>query len=92
MRIAQLLALIDISPEKAGNLILMPCPSIGPKLFWTVQIVLDGYKLFWLSPIHFGQVQIDFSGLFFIIWTCPKRFGHNQNELDPSKTIGTQPK
>ena len=25
---------------------LMPCPSIGPKLFWTVQIVLDKYKLF----------------------------------------------
>jgi hypothetical protein len=24
----------------------MPCPSIGPKLFWTVQIVLVGSKKF----------------------------------------------
>ena len=30
---------------------LMPCPCIGPKLFWTNQIVLDEYKSFW-------QVQI----------------------------------
>ena len=37
----------------------MPCPSIGPKLFWTiqkktVQIVLIGSN----TPTHFGQVQI----------------------------------
>ena len=37
---------------------LMPCPSIGPKLFWTIQTVFDGYKLFWSGPNHFGQVQI----------------------------------
>ena len=37
---------------------LMPCPSIGPKLFWTNQIVSDKYKLLWLGPNHFGQVQI----------------------------------
>ena len=55
---------------------LMPCPSIGPKIFWTVQIVLDRFKLFWSCPNRFGWVQIilvryelDFSGLFFIIWT-----------------------
>ena len=29
---------------------LMPCPSMGPKLFWTVQIILDGSNLFWLCP------------------------------------------
>ena len=58
---------------------LMPCPSIGPKLFWIVQIILDRYKSFWLGPNHFGRIQIifvmfklDFSGLFFIIWTYPK--------------------
>ena len=81
---------------------LMPCPSIapiGPKLTWTIQIVLDGNKLFWSGPYYSGRVQIIlfwfklyFSGLIFIIWTCPKWFGSKQNELDPSKTIGTQTK
>ena len=71
---------------------LMPCPSIGPKWFWTIQIVLVGSKLFWWSSNHFGQVKLDFPWLFFIIWTFPKWFGPNQNELDPSKTIGTRPK
>ena len=58
---------------------LMLCPFMSPKRFWTVQIVLDGYKLFWSGPNHFGRVQIilvrfkfDFSGLIFVIWTCPK--------------------
>ena len=56
-------------------------------------------KLFWTGTNCFGQVQIilvmfklDFSGLIFIIWTCPKCFGPNQNDLGPSKTIGTRPK
>ena len=75
--------------ENTRNIsILMPCPSMGPKWFWTVQIVLDGYKLFWLGPNCFGRVQIilvrfklDFSRLIFIIWTCPKWFECGQNEL-----------
>ena len=25
----------------------MPCPSIGPKLFWTIEIVLNGYSRVW---------------------------------------------
>ena len=72
----------------------MPCPSIDPKWFWTVQIVLDGYKLFWSGPNRFGRVRIilvrfklGFSGLIFIIWTCPKWFGPDQNKLHPSETI-----
>ena len=32
--------------------ILMPCPSIGPKLFWTGQIILVEYELFWTGPIR----------------------------------------
>ena len=36
----------------------MTCPSIGPKLFWTVQIILVEYQSFWMGPISFGQVQI----------------------------------
>jgi hypothetical protein len=72
---------------------LLPCPSIGPKWFWTVQIVLDLSKLFWSCPNRFGRVQIilvryklDFSGLFFLL------LGTVPNDLDPTKTIGTQPK
>ena len=68
----------------------MPYPSIGPKLFWTVQIVLTG-------PNSFGRVQIilirpklDFTGLICIpnfnlskmIWTQPKPLVLYQNDLD----------
>jgi hypothetical protein len=63
------------------------------------KILLEEYKLFWSGPNRFGQVQIilvsfklDFSGIFFIIWTCPKLFGRYQNKLDLSKMIGTRPK
>jgi hypothetical protein len=69
--------------KKENYLALMPCPSMGPKLFWTVQIVLDcpncfgrvqivlvRSKSFRSGPNHFGQVH--FSGLIFIIWTWPK--------------------
>ena len=37
---------------------LTPFPFIGPKLFWTAQIILVEYQSFWTSPICFGQVQI----------------------------------
>jgi hypothetical protein len=33
---------------------------IWPKWFWTMQIVLDGYKLFRSDPNYFGQVYIRF--------------------------------
>ena len=66
--------------------VLMPYPSIGPKLFWTVQIVLVGSKLFWSDQNRFGWFQIilvkfklDFSRLNF----------HN---LDLAKLSGTRPK
>ena len=36
----------------------MPCPSMGSKLFWTVQIILVDYQSFWAGPICFGSVQI----------------------------------
>ena len=59
----------------------------------TVQIVLEGCKLFLSGPnCFFFLVQIilvrfrlDFSGKFFIIWTCAKWF-------DPTKTNWTHPK
>ena len=44
----------QVSPDNY----LMPCPSMGQKLFWTVQIILVEYQLFWSGPIRFGQVQI----------------------------------
>ena len=53
----------------------------------------------WMGKNCFGRVQIilvrfklDFSGLIFIIWTCPKLFWPNQNKLDPTKTICIHPK
>ena len=39
------------------NITIMPCPSICPKSFWTVQIILVEYQPFWTCPIHLGQVQ-----------------------------------
>ena len=71
-----------ISHSKCGTVHswFMPCPSLGPKRFWTVQIVLDRHKSFWLGPNHFGQVQIilvrfklDFYGLILTIWTFKLR-------------------
>jgi hypothetical protein len=77
----------------------MPCPSMGPKWFWTNQIILVDYQLFWTGPIHFGQVQIilERSKLQKIvqeslICTWPKCFWSAQNGLDMTKTICTSPK
>ena len=82
--------------DTCWNKSLMPCPSMGPKWFWTVQIVFFGSKSFWSDPNHFGQVLIRFFWTNFynldlskMIWTW---FGPDQNELERSKTIGTQPK
>ena len=36
----------------------MPCTSTGPKWFWTVQIILVEYQLFWTGPICFCWVKI----------------------------------
>ena len=50
-----------------------------PNCFWRIKIVLVKSKSFLSVPNNFGQVQIVLvrlvsSGLFFIIWTCPKWF------------------
>ena len=36
----------------------MPCPSIGPKLFWTIQIVLVRLKLSRLGCDYFDLAKI----------------------------------
>ena len=69
----------------------MPYPSLDPKLFWTIQNVLDHSKcfgrvqivlimskLFWSGTNHFGQVLIR------LFWT-------NFYDLDLSKMIWTRP-
>ena len=78
--------------------------TINALSFYRSKMILDrpNFKLFCTGLNCFGQVQIilfrfilDFSGLFFIICTCPKWFGPYQNKLVPSlpsKTIRTQPK
>ena len=72
----------------------MPCPSIGPKWFWTLQIVLGGYKLFRLGPNNFGQVKIRFFWTNFynldlcnMIWVLPKWIGPAQNDWYLTKMI-----
>ena len=74
----------------------MPCPSIGLKLFWTVQIVLFGSKWFWSGPINFVQVQIrlfwtNFHNLDLskMIWTRPKQNGPVQNDWYSTEMIWT---
>ena len=80
---------------------VMTCPSIGQKWFWTVQIVLDWYKLFlvrfkslWLGPNHFGHVQIIFFWTIFynlnlskMIWIRPKQIEPIQNNWYSNKII-----
>ena len=59
-----------------------------PNHFGRVPIVLDRSKLFWSDSNHFGPVQIIKNSpeksnlnLTKMIWTRPKRFGHDQNNL-----------
>ena len=54
----------------------MPCPSIGPKQLWTIQINLDWLKIFgtWFKE----QKPVLKSHL----WTCQNLFGWIQNNLD----------
>ena len=59
------------------------CPVLLPisqKWFWTVQIILEGPKLFWSGPNHFGHFQIRLFWTKFynvclskMIWTRPKQ-------------------
>ena len=62
----------------------MPCPSICSNLFWTVGIVLNGYKLFWMCPNHF---RYGFYVLVFLIWTQPKQIGPVLNNWYSTKVI-----
>ena len=66
----------------------MFCPSMGPKWFWTVQIIFVEYQLFWTDPIHFGQVQIILN-MIQMIWTLPKWIGLIQNNWYSIKIIWT---
>ena len=65
-----------------------------PKDFGWVPIVLDGFNLLWLDPNYFGQVQIikispekSNLNLTKMIWTRPKQFGPDQNNLDNPKSF-----
>ena len=57
--------------NKIQTMIMMPFPSMGPKLFWTVQIILVKYQSFWTGLIHFGWVQI-------LLDSRPNHFGQVQ--------------
>ena len=74
--------------------ILMPCPCMGPNRFWTLQIILVDYELFWTGPICFGRVQIikispEKSNLTLkkMLRARPKRFGPDQNDWYSTKMI-----
>ena len=60
----------------------------------TLALSFYGSNSFWFGPNHFGQVQtIKISpeksnmNLTKMIWTQPKRFGHDQNNWYSSKII-----
>ena len=63
-----------------------------PNCFGQIQTVLVGSKSFCSGPNHIGQVLIRFLLTDFKIWTCPKWFEPDQNELDLSKMFGPRPK
>ena len=69
---------------------------MGPKLFWTDQIVLDNYNLFLSGLNHFGQVQIRLFWTNFynldlskMIWIRPKRIEPAKNDWYSTKMIWT---
>ena len=53
----------------------MPCPSISPKWFWTIQIILERPNSFWLGPNNYKN--------------CTRKiyFEAVQNDLGQTKTI-----
>ena len=64
--------------------------------FYRSKMILDGPIFFWIGTNCFGWVQIilfrfklDFSGQNFVIFTCPKCLGPNQNDLDSPKSFWT---
>ena len=80
----------------------MPCPSIGPKSFWTVQIILVEYQSFLTGLICFFLVQIKVGNCLPLAYLStnyenyPRKvsvepdqnnFGPKQNNLYPSRTI-----
>ena len=74
----------------------MPCPSIDPKLFWTVQIVYVRSKSFCSGQNNFHQVQIRLFWTNFydldptkMNWTHPKRLVINQIYLDGPNSVWT---
>jgi hypothetical protein len=95
----------DFQHSSSGrkDLCLFPCrnsravdPNISNKNVSTYALSFYGSNSFWPCPNHFGQVQIikispkkSNSILAKIIWTLPKQFGCNQNNLYPSQTIWT---
>ena len=72
-------------------IILIPCPFIAPKWFWTIQIFLDGYKI--CTTNWFGRVQFVLDGSrfksIFLIWTCPKQFGPVEGKGGKSHVAGS---
>ena len=44
-----------------------------------------------MFPSVVARFKLDFLGLIFIIWACPKWTGPNKNKLNLSKMTGTQP-
>ena len=65
---------------------------MAPEWVWTVEIVLEGYKLFCSGANCFGQIQIIlirfklvFYRTFLIIWTCPKWFWIQPKRIGPAQ-------
>ena len=81
----------------------MPCPSMDPKWFWTVQIilvestkhfgwvqfVLVGYKSFWTGPNYKNYPRKFNLDLTKMIWTRPNQIGPVQNYWYLTKMIWT---
>ena len=73
----------------------MPCPSLGPKRFWSVQFVLDGSNLFWLVQTILDGSEVFWTCFLCLFWTGQKCFDQSkmvwidQNELNQSKTNWT---
>ena len=71
------------------KMILRVQNNFGPfKLLWD-QFVLVRFKSFWTGPNYKNSPEKSDLNLTKIIWTQPKRFGPDQNNLYQSKTIWT---
>ena len=71
IKVKDIKSLTKIVEEDKGESGEWPCPSRGQNDFGPSKLFKTGTNRFELVQIVLFRFKLDFSGLVFIIWTCP---------------------